>query len=196
MSGVPAGVAGLSSVQQMSRAYPSQYASSFVLKDGTKITIRPIRPEDEPLMVQFHGTLSERSVYLRYFCSMSLRTRVDHKRLVRICSADYDRQIPLVADRQDPKTAEHAILAVGRLSKLESGTEAEVAVLVSDAWQRKGLGSEMLRRVVDVARAEGLKRVSGELLRDNLAMQVLLKRAGFRLHMLEDATSLRGTLDL
>jgi len=180
----------------MSRPYPSQYVSFFTLRDGTPITIRPIRPEDEPLMVQFHGTLSERSVYLRYFCSMSLRTRVEHKRLVRICSADYDREIALVADRQDPKTGQPVILAVGRLSRLESGTEAEVAVLVSDEWQRQGLGSELLRRVVDIARAEGIKRVSGELLRDNLAMQVLLKRAGFRLHMLDDATSLRGTLDL
>ena len=67
------------------RPYPSQYVWEWKLKDGTPVTIRPIRPEDEPLIVQFHHTLSERSVYLRYFCSLSLTTRVDHERLVRIC---------------------------------------------------------------------------------------------------------------
>ena len=67
------------------RPYPAQYICEWKLKDGTPVTIRPIRPEDEPLMVQFHMTLSERSVYLRYFCSLSLSTRVEHERLVRIC---------------------------------------------------------------------------------------------------------------
>src|SRR5439155_18095545 len=63
------------------RPYPAQYVWEWKMKDGTPVTIRPIRPEDEPLMVQFHRTLSERSVYLRYFCSLSLSTRVEHERL-------------------------------------------------------------------------------------------------------------------
>jgi len=60
------------------------------MKDGSAVTIRPIRPEDEPLLVRFHETLSDRSVYLRYFCSLSLSRRVAHERLLRICFGDYD----------------------------------------------------------------------------------------------------------
>ena len=71
------------------RPYPAQYVWEWHMKDGTPVTIRPIRPEDEPLMVQFHTTLSERSVYLRYFCSLSLSTRVEHERLVRICFGSF-----------------------------------------------------------------------------------------------------------
>ena len=99
------------------RPYPSQYTFESRMKDGTAVTIRPIRPEDEPLMVKFHETLSERSVYLRYFCSLSLSTRVEHERLVRICFGAYDRGMALVADYKDPRTGEHQVLGVGRLQR-------------------------------------------------------------------------------
>jgi acetyltransferase len=178
------------------RPYPAQYVSSWSLKDGTQITIRPIRPEDEPLMVQFHSTLSERSVYLRYFSSMTLRSRVEHERLVRICFGDYDREMALVAEYTDPKTGQQAILGVGRLIKLRGRNEAEVAVLVSDEWQRRGIGMELLQRAIAVARAENVARVSGELLRDNLGMQTLLKKTGFRFGPIDDAVSVRATLEL
>ena len=113
------------------RPYPAQYVWGWKLKDGTPVTIRPIRPEDEPLMVKFHRTLSERSVYLRYFCSLSLSNRVEHERLVRICFGSYDRGFALVADREDPETGQHEVLGVGRFSAINRG-EAEAAVLVSD----------------------------------------------------------------
>ena len=124
------------------RRLPAQYVREWRLKDGTPVTIRPIRPEDEPLMVQFHTTLSERSVYLRYFCSLSLSTRVEHERLVRICFGSYDRGFALVADRKNPETGQHEVLGVGRFSAINR-TEAEAAVLVSDRWQGRGLGTEL-----------------------------------------------------
>ena len=83
------------------RPYPSQYVSSWVMKNGTSVLLRPIRPEDEPLMVNFHQTLSDRSVYLRYFYSLSLSSRVSHDRLVRICFVDYDREMAIVAEHRD-----------------------------------------------------------------------------------------------
>ncbi len=100
------------------RPYPNRYVSQFSMKDGAEVVIRPIRPEDEPLMVKFHATLSERSVYLRYFHLMNLSQRVAHERLTRICFIDYDREMALVAERRDPKTGEREILGVGRLVKL------------------------------------------------------------------------------
>src|SRR6516162_225638 len=111
------------------RPYPARYIGRWTSKDDTPVTIRPIRPEDEPLMVKFHGTLSEQSVYLRYFHMEKLDSRVAHDRLLRKCFIDYEREMALVADRQNPSTGEHEILAVGRLTKERGSPEAEVAVL-------------------------------------------------------------------
>ena len=177
------------------RPYPSQYVHQWQFKDGTPVTIRPIRPEDEPLMVQFHTTLSERSVYLRYFCSLSLSTRVEHERLVRICFASYDRGFALVAEHKNPDTAEPEILGVGRFSAI-TPVEAEAAVLVSDQWQGRGLGTELLTSVARVARAEKFKKLSGEILRDNLATQAIFKKAGFQLQPMEDPSSVFAAVDL
>ena len=122
------------------RPYPAQYASSRQLKDGSTATLRPIRPEDEPLMVEFHHTLSESSVHFRYFGMLKLEERIAHERLTRICFNDYDREIALAVDREGPD-GKHEILGIGRLSRtLEEGV-ADFALLVSDAWQRQGLGS-------------------------------------------------------
>jgi acetyltransferase len=178
------------------RPYPLQYVSSWTMKDGNQVTIRPIRPEDEPLMVKFHETLSDRSVYLRYFCTLSLSRRVAHERLLRICFGDYDREIALVAERTDPGSGERPIIAVGRMNKLHGKNEAEVAVLVSDRYQNLGLGNELLQRVVQIARDEKLSQVSAEMLPDNRAMQVIMKRAGFQVRTGEDLTSIRAYLDL
>jgi acetyltransferase len=177
------------------RPYPSQYVWEWSLKDGTAVTIRPIRPEDEPLMVQFHTTLSERSVYLRYFCSLSLSTRVEHERLVRICFGSYDRGFALVADRKNPDTGQHEVLGVGRFSAINRA-EAEAAVLVSDRWHGLGLGTELLASAARVARAEKFKRLSGEILRDNFATQAIFKKVGFRLRSMEDPSSVAALLEL
>ena len=177
------------------RPYPSQYVTEWRLKDGTPVTIRPIRPEDEPLMVQFHTTLSERSVYLRYFCSLSLSTRVEHERLVRICFGSYDRGFALVAERKNAATGQREILGVGRFSAISS-TEAEVAVLVSDQWQGRGLGTELLASVARVARAEKFKKLCGEILRDNLPTQAIFKKVGFRLRAMDDPSSVSAQLEL
>lgn len=177
------------------RPYPSQYVWEWSMKDGTPVTIRPIRPEDEPLMVQFHTTLSERSVYLRYFCSLSLSTRVEHERLVRICFGSYDRGFALVADRKNPDTGQHEVLGVGRFSAINRA-EAEAAVLVSDRWHGLGLGTELLASAARVARAEKFKRLSGEILRDNFATQAIFKKVGFRLRSMEDPSSVAALLEL
>jgi len=178
------------------RPYPLQYVSAWTTKDGSPITIRPIRPEDEPLMVKFHETLSDRSVYLRYFYSLSLSRRVAHDRLLRICFGDYDREMALVAELTDSGSGERRIIAVGRMNKLHNKNEAEVAILVSDQYQNQGLGDELLRRVVEIARHEKLSRLSAEMLPDNMGMQVLFRRQGFQISAGEDMTSLMAVLNL
>ncbi|MEJ7638807.1 MAG: GNAT family N-acetyltransferase, partial [Singulisphaera sp.] len=154
------------------RPYPTQYVAPWTMKDGTAITIRPIRPEDEPLMVRLHEALSESSVHLRYFHAMKLSSRVAHERLTRICFIDYDREMALVADRRAPDAdaGGHEILAVGRLCKRRGG-EAEFALLVRDEAQGVGLGTELLRRLIAIGRDERLRRIVADILPENLNMQ-------------------------
>jgi acetyltransferase len=169
------------------RAYPSRYVSPWTMKDGGQVTIRPIRPEDEPLMVRFHETLSERSVYLRYFHLMNLEQRTTHERLTRICFIDYDREMALVAVRRNPETGESEILGVGRLMKIHGTGEAEIAVLISDNWQGRGLGKELLSRLLVVAADDKLARVVADILPDNRGVMRILDKLGFSLkHSLDD----------
>ncbi|MFO1475381.1 MAG: bifunctional acetate--CoA ligase family protein/GNAT family N-acetyltransferase [Verrucomicrobiota bacterium] len=162
------------------RPYPTQYSGAWKLKDGTAVTIRPIMPEDEPLLVKFHETLSEESVYQRYFNQIKLDQRIAHERLTRICFNDYDREIALVVERKVSK-GKTEILGVGRLSKAHGRNEAEFAILVSDQWQKKGLGTELLRRLVDVGRSEKLGRITAVILADNQGMQKVSAKVGFKL---------------
>jgi len=168
------------------RPYPTQYVTSWMMKDGTEVTIRPIAPEDEPLAVKFHTTLSEQSVYFRYFHLMKLSQRIAHERLMRLCFIDYDREMALVADYKNPETGNHEILAIGRLSKLHGFDEAEFSMMVSDPYQRQGLGTELLRRLIQIGQDENIKRITAEILPDNLPMQKVSKKVGFRLHRSAD----------
>ncbi len=164
------------------RPYPTKYISEWKMTDGRPVTIRPIRPEDEPAMVKFHETLSDRSVYLRYLHMMKLSQRVAHDRLTRICFIDYDREMALVAEDVDEATGEKRIIAVGRLQKLAGTAEAELAALVNDQHQGKGLGPELVRRLIDIARKEKVELIRADVLADNTAMQRVLSKAGFKMH--------------
>lgn len=163
------------------RPYPTQYVSPWTFPGAGQITIRPIRPEDEPIMVKFHETLSEESVYYRYFTQLKLDQRIAHERLTRMCFNDYDREIALVAEHKD-KTGQLELLGVGRLSKLRGLNEAEFAMIISDHWQRQGLGTELLQRLVQIGRAEKLERISATILKENHAMQHVAKHVGFKLN--------------
>jgi acetyltransferase len=162
------------------RPYPLQYIGEWTATDGTDFTIRPIRPEDEPLMVRFHEHLSEQTVYKRYFEQLGLSLRTTHERLTRICFNDYDREIALVAEYRDPCSGESQIVGVGRLSKSHTANEAEFALLVADEFQGKGLGTELLRRLVRIGSDEKLDRIVGDILLANAQMLAVSKRVGFR----------------
>jgi acetyltransferase len=178
------------------RPYPTRYVGQWTLKNGAQVVLRPIRPEDEPLMVKFHETLSDRTVYLRYFHMENLSSRVAHDRLLEKCFIDYDREMALVADYQDPCTGEHSILAVGRVTKNRVEPEGEVAVLVSDPWQKQGLGAELVRRLIEVSRAEKLSRVLAIIMPENQAMRSLANRFGFTVERGEDPGVIVASLKL
>jgi acetyltransferase len=176
--------------------YPSQYVSSWKMKDGKEILIRPIRPEDEPLIVKFHETLSERTVYLRYLQALKLSQRVAHERLTRICFNDYDREMALVVETKDAASGEAKILGVGRLRKIPGSNDGEFATLVSDEFQGQGLGTELIRRLIEVGRQEKLGKIIGDVLQDNVVMRRVCDELGFTMTGEPDEQVMKAVLTL
>ena len=159
------------------RPYPHEYVREIRDTAGNAISVRPIRPEDEPALVRFHATLSPATVRARYGEDLALAERTAHERLTRICFVDYDREIALVAEA---RTADGPTIAgVARLSRAHARDEMELSLVIADAWQRRGIGRELLRSAADVARRERVAAVVAHLSTDNLAMRHLLERAAF-----------------
>jgi acetyltransferase len=177
------------------RPYPRQYDQPWMAPDGRELRIRPIRPEDEPLLAELHAELTEETVYGRYFEHLGLSARTAHERLTRVCFNDYDREIALVAEERDP-AGRPRIVAVGRLSKSHALPTAEFAVLVADRWQRRGLGAELLRRLVQIARDEGLQRICAEMLAGNRAMRRTAESVGFAIVSEPGSPTVRAELAL
>ena len=148
-----------------------------VVRGGMGVEIRPIQVDDEERMVKFHQGLSERTVYMRYFESLSLAARTAHPRLSRICFADPEHETVLVAVSGD------GIVGVGRLSRLENSSRAELAALVLDKFQGRGIGTALVRQLLQAARQQNLTEIGAEMLRDNIAMQRVLKKADFSLRL-------------
>ena len=130
-------------------------------------------------MVRFHETLSEQSVYYRYFTALKLPQRTAHERLIRICFNDYDREIALIAEYKDGN-GKSQVIGVARLSKLHTHNAGEFAVVVTDTWQHKGLGTELTKRLIQIAKHEKLGRLVAYTLRENKDMQQMCKKVGFK----------------
>jgi acetyltransferase len=177
------------------RPYPNRYVQPFTMKNEDRVTIRPIRPEDEPLMIEFHRTLSEETVRQRYFGAMKLSERMSHTRLRRICFTDYDREIVLVAEHVC-EDGEREILGVGRLSKGGNRHEAEFAVVIGTPWQGQGLGTELLSRLVRIGMEEKLCRITGQMFSANHRMIEIAREVGFEVSYESDGATCRAVLDL
>lgn len=163
------------------RPYPTQYVWAFRTRGGSSVTVRPIRPDDEPLIVRFQCELSDESIHYRYGSIAKLSHRVAHDRMVRSCFTDYDRHIALVAEHRDPVAGGPEIVGVGRLVRTHGVNEAEFSVVVADHWQGRGLGSRLIELLVEVARAEGLAHITGYVLRGNERMLKVRRKLGMRL---------------
>jgi acetyltransferase len=172
------------------RPYPKQYVRPGQMKNGEEVLVRPIRPEDEPLLIKLHQALSDRTVYLRYFQPLKLSQRTAHERLTRICFIDYDREMALVVEHK-LADGNPEIIAIGRLSRLRGLDKGEMAVLVDDRFQYQGLGTELYRRLIEVARDEHMTSVISTILSENREMQAICRKLGF--HM--EATLEEGTIE-
>jgi acetyltransferase len=175
------------------RPYPVQYVSPWKSKSGASVLIRPIRPEDEPLIVAFHDRLSERTVVQRYFTSLDLNARTAHERLTRICFIDYDRELALVAETTDARGGK-VIGGVSRMVHQDNGRSVTLAIVIADDFQGQGLGEVLMRRALDAARTEGVVQVLVYFLPENGRMRDLSRKLGFALT--EEKGLLVGELSL
>ena len=178
------------------KPYPVQYIAESVLATGARFIVRPIRPDDEAMMVRFHEALSDRSVYLRYFHMITLAQRTAHARLSGVCVVDFDREFVLVAEGRHDETGVPAILGVARLQRCGEGGEAEFAVVVADRFQGMGVGGALMRQVIAAARGEGVSRLRADILSENGPMRRLCARAGIPVRPTADPQVVEADLAL
>jgi len=153
--------------------YPRELVQDVKLRDGSYIHIRPIRPEDAPRLQELYGRLSRDTAYHRFFTVMK-RLPPDWAQV--LATVDYRRRLALVAERGGARGGE--IIAVGRYEPTDEPDTVEVAFVVEDGWQGRGLGTILVREVLDSSAARGIRRFRAYVLSDNRRMLDLITRFG------------------
>ena len=172
--------------------YPSELASHCELKGGERVTLRPIRPEDAAIEQAFVRRLSPAS---RYFRFMGAVRELTPTMLMRFTQIDYDREMAFVATRDEDGVETE--IGVARYISNPDGSSCEFAAVVEDAWQRRGLGRIMMRRLIEHAKGRRLTRMIGHILNDNTGMLALCAQLGFTVERDgELAGTRRASLDL
>jgi len=171
--------------------YPDQYEGNARTTMGVDLFVRPIRPEDAPLLVELFESLSPKSVYMRFFSPLK---HLSHSMLARFTQIDYDREIALVA-LPDSRLKEK-MLGVARVINERNQKHAEFSVVVADQWQGKGIGSELLKRCLAIAKQRNIETVWGSVLAENLQMLKLGKKLGFKVSRLQGSNEYELRIDL
>ena len=154
--------------------YPSKYVIPWRLKDGTEVTLRPIRPEDEPMELAFIRGLSTETSRFRFF---QIIKDLPHESLVRFCNIDYDREMAFIAERREGDR--HVEIGVSRLILEPNKKHGEFAVVVADKYQGKGLGIKLVDMLIDVAREKSVESIYGIIMSENVKMVSLCEKLGF-----------------
>jgi len=157
--------------------YPTALVSEWVARDGTRIDVRAVRPEDAEMERDFVASLSEQTRYFRFFYRLHQLTPA---MLVRFTQVDYDREMALLALTADPASPTgRKIVGVSRYIANYDGESAEFAVVVTDTWQGRGIGRMLMERLIGSAKRRGLKRLEGVVLRANRGMLKFAEQLGF-----------------
>jgi len=158
------------------RPYPRELEQELTLSDGTRFLLRPIRPEDEPLIRDTVQRLDPEDARMRFFVPIREMT---HQLGARLTQIDYDRQMALVAIGRDAAGGE-TVLGVVRLACDPDNVSGEFAVTVASRRKRQGLGRRLMKHIIAYGRARGLQRITGVILRENTSMLRLAQELGFR----------------
>ncbi|MFC1815648.1 GNAT family N-acetyltransferase [Thermodesulfobacteriota bacterium] len=169
-------LAVLSSLHLVIGPYPEEDESHMVSVDRRRIFVRPVKPEDAPLFTAFFKTLSPTTIYYRFFGALK---ELNPEMLACFTQIDYDREIALVAIDEESET--DRMLGVARIIGDPDGKTGEFAVLVGDAWQGKGIGSNLLEKCLSIAEKQGFKTIHGIVLQENRNMLALGKKLGFEI---------------
>lgn len=172
--------------------YPSHLVQRLTLKDGTVVTIRPIRPEDAGIEQEFVRNLSSKSRYFRFMGSLR---ELSPQMLSHFTQVDYDRHMALIAvSEQEGKEIQ---VGVARYIAVGDNPVCEFAIVIADDWQHKELGVQLMQSLMSAARAAGNRAMYGEVLAGNHHMLQLMAKLGFRARFDEsDARSMRVEIDL
>jgi acetyltransferase len=162
--------------------YPSKYVTPWRLKDGTEVTLRPIRPEDEPKELEFIRGLSTQTSRFRFF---QIIKDLPHEALVRFCNIDYDREMAFIAEKRDGDRRTE--IGVSRLILEPNKTRGEFAVVVADEFQGKGLGIKLVDMLIDVAREKSVEAIYGIVMSENVKMISLCEKLGFSARREQDS---------
>jgi RimJ/RimL family protein N-acetyltransferase len=155
---------------------PPQYKSSCVLADGTQVACRSIQPTDEPRIKDLFYALSRETVYYRYMSRS--KHMLTEKEAQNFTYVDHRNEVALVVTM--PEAQGEVIIAVGRYYLDPKTNRAEVAFTVLDSWQNKGIGTFLLKQLVQIARRNGIKGFTAEVLKDNKAMQAVFHKSPTR----------------
>jgi RimJ/RimL family protein N-acetyltransferase len=160
--------------------YPWELVGALALADGVTLRRRPIRPDDEPRLVELFNRLSPRTVYQRFFRAYD---RLPEHWYRHFANVDYRARLALVAEEPG---AGASLCAVARYEPGETPGTTEIAIVVEDGWQGRGLGTRLLDALLAVAEARGLRRFTADILADNRPMlHVLARLADVRRRELE-----------
>ncbi|MBP1747532.1 MAG: Acetyl-CoA synthetase / acetyltransferase family protein [Deltaproteobacteria bacterium] len=170
--------------------YPSRYVMQWKLRDGRPVLIRPIRAEDEPLLKEMMPGLSEETLRVRFFVAPAV---IDHMMLMKFCNVDYDREIAMVVELTED--GQRKIIGGGRLVVEPDTQSGQFALLVSDNFQKHGIGEKMLDVVIGIAQDKALREIYGIVLSENSKMLGLAAKMGFKAQRLPDGIT-RVSLDL
>lgn len=160
----------------MTQSYPQHLVKKITLVDGTMLTIRPIRPEDARIESEFVRNLSEEARYYRF---MDTLRQLSPQMLSHFTRVDYDRHVAFIAVTGEG--AQETGIAVARYIVTDDGASCEFAIVVADAWQRKGVGTLLMRTLIETASARGLRTMFGEVMAGNRKMRGFMQRLGFQL---------------
>ena len=170
---------------------PFTYSVIEALRDGTRLLIRAIRPEDKQLLVEHFHSLSERSIYYRFFGHKRSLEQEDLRRLTELDFVDHDG----LAATIEAKGTERFI-GVGRYLRGVDAVAAEVAFAVVDEFQGRGIGTLLLHHLAQIARRQGINKFAAFVMGDNHQMLEVFANSGFRTRDNYDAGTVRVTLDL